>query len=149
VELEHILDEIAGALTEGGLFLVLDFVGENRMQWSEARIAFQQTILEEVPEEFRVSPDARIEPADTAPMSPFEAVRSADIPALLRERFRPELWITLCGAFVPLLLYLRVDDLERERPDILDEILRRDRELSENPSPHFSNPVLFALMRRL
>ena len=149
VELERILDEIAGALTQGGLFLLWDFVGENRMQWSQARIAFQQALLEEVPAQFRVSPDARIEPADTSIMSPFEAVRSADTPELLRERFRPELWITLCGALVPLLLYLRFGDLEHTRPDVLEELVRVDRELAENPSPHFVNPVLCALLRRL
>jgi SAM-dependent methyltransferase len=148
VELERILDEIAGALTRNGLFLVWDFVGENRMQWSEARIAFQQALLEDIPAEFRVSPDARIKPTDTLTMSPFDAVRSADIPALLRARFRPECWKTFCGALVPLLLYLRAEDIERARPDILERLFIVDRELSDNPSPDFVNPVLCALLRR-
>ena len=147
--LERILDEIAGSLTRNGLLLVWDFVGENRMQWSAARIEFQQALLEDVPAEFRVSTDARIEPTDTLTVSPFEAVRSADIPVLLRGRFRPEYWKTFCGALVPLLLYLRAEDLERARPDILERLFEVDRELSENPSPDFVNPQLCALLRRL
>lgn len=87
--LERVLDEIACALTADGSFLVWEFVGENRLQWSEARIAFQQALLEDVPAEFRVSPDARIKPTDTLTMSPFEAVRSAGILALLQARFPP------------------------------------------------------------
>ncbi len=149
VELERILDEIAGALTQNGLLLVWDFVGENRMQWSAARIAFQQALLDDVPAEFWVSPDARIKPTDTLTMSPFEAVRSADIPALLQERFRPESWITFCGALVPLLLYLRTEDLDRARPDILERLFEVDLELSRNPSPDFVNPQLCALLRGL
>ncbi len=148
VQLERILDEIAKALTDDGLVAVYDFVGETRLQWSEARIAFQQKLLDGVPQEFRISPDARIERPDMATLSPFEAVRSEEIPALLQERFRPELWKTLCGALCPVGLYLRVGDMERARPEILDEIIRKDRELSENPSPHFANPVLCALLRR-
>jgi SAM-dependent methyltransferase len=148
VELERVLDQIAGALNESGLFLVWEYVGENRLQWSEARIAFQQALLDEVPEEFRVSPDARLEPADTAPMSPFEAVRSADIPALLQERFHPEFWKTFGGALAPLVWSLRVDDMAHARPDVLDRLFQIDRELSEKPSDDFVNPVLCALLRR-
>jgi len=148
VELEGILNEISNALKEDGLLAIWDFVGEKRLQWSEARIAFQQALLDEVPEEFRVSPDTRIQRPDTSTLSPFEAVRSTEIPALLQERFRPELWKTFCGALAPLAWSLRVDDLERSRPDILDKIIRKDRELSETPSPHFVNLVLCALLRR-
>jgi len=148
VELERILDEIAKALTDDGLVAVWDFVGENRLQWVEARIAFQQKLLDGVPAEFRISPDARIERPDMATLSPFEAVRSEEIPALLQERFRPEFWKTMCGALCPLGLYFRTGDLERARPDILDEIIRKDRELAENPSAQFVNPVLCALLRR-
>ena len=148
VELERVLDEIARALTADGLLFVWEFVGENRVQWSEARIAFQQGLLDEVPMECRVSPDVRIRPPDTSTLSPFEAVRSADIPALLEDRFRPEFWKTFCGAVVPLFFFVRVDDLERARPDVLERIIRIDRELSENPSPHFVNPLLCALLRR-
>jgi len=148
VELEQILDEVAHALTEDGLFLVWDFVGETRMQWLPERIAFQQSLLEQVPEQFHVSAHARIQPADVSELSPFEAVRSADIPPLLQERFRPELWKTFCGALVPLLLYVRTDDLERERPDIFERLINVDRELSEHPSSDFMNPQLCALLRR-
>jgi SAM-dependent methyltransferase len=148
VQLERILDEISKALTDGGLLAVWDFVGETRLQWSEARIVFQQKLLDRVPREFRASPDARVLPPDVSTLSPFEAVRSEEIPALLQERFRPEFWKTLCGALCPLGLYLRAGDLERARPDILDEIVRKDRELAENPSPDFVNPVLCALLRR-
>ena len=148
VELERILDEIAKALTDDGLLAVYDFVGETRLQWSEVHIAFQQALLETVPQEFRISPDARIEPPEVSTLSPFEAIRSAEIPALLQERFRPEFWKTLGGALFPLALYLGAGDLERARPDVVDEIIKKDRELSENPSPHFPNPVLCALLRR-
>jgi len=149
VELERILDEISEALTEDGLLAVWEFVGEKRLQWSEARTAFQHALLDDVPEEFRAGSDARILRPDISTLSPFEAVRSDDIPALLQERFRPEFWKTFCGALVPSLLYLRAEDLERERPDILDRFFEIDRQLSENPSADFVNPVLCALLRRL
>ena len=148
VELERILDEISKALTIAGLLAVWEFVGESRLQWSEQRIAFQEALLEDiVPAEFRASPDVRIEPADTSTLSPFEAVRSAEIPALLQERFHPEFWKTFGGALVPLAFCLRIDRLERARPDILDQIIKIDRELSENAAPDFVNPMLCALLR--
>jgi len=148
VELERILDEISQALTQDGLLAVWEFVGEKQLQWSAARIEFQHALLNEVPEEFRTSPDARIMRPDVATLSPFEAIRSDEIPGLLQERFRPEFWKTCCGALAPLALYLRIDHMERARPDILDRILEIDRGLSENPSPDFDNLVLCALLRR-
>lgn len=148
VELERILDEISQALTEDGLLAVWEFVGEKQLQWSEARIEFQHALLDEVPEELRASPDARILRPDISTLSPFEAIRSDDIPALLQERFRPEFWKTFCGALAPLAFCIRIDHLERDRPDILDRIFEVDRQLSENPSPDFVNPVLCALLRR-
>ncbi len=148
VELERILDEISAALTEDGLLAVWEFVGEKRLQWCEARMASQQALLDGVPEEFRAFSDARILRPDISALSPFEAVRSDDIPALLQERFRPVFWKTFCGALAPLALSLRIDHIERARPDILEQILETDKELSENPSDDFVNPMLCALLRR-
>ena len=148
VELERIMDEISAALTEEGLLAVWEFVGEKRLQWCEARLAFQNALLDEVPEEFRASSDARILRPEISMLSPFEAARSDDIPALLQERFRPEFWTTFCGALAPLALSLRIDHIERVRPEILERILETDKELSENPSADFANPMLCALLRR-
>jgi SAM-dependent methyltransferase len=149
VELERILDEISAALTEGGLLAVWEFVGEKRLQWCEARMAFQNALLDEVPEGFRAGSESRIRRPDVSTLSPFEAVRSDDIPALLQERFRPEFWKTFCGALAPLALSLRIDHMQRARPDILERILETDKKLSEKPSADFVNPMLCALLRRL
>jgi SAM-dependent methyltransferase len=93
--LEHLLDEVASALSSGGLFVVNEYVGPARFQLLDKTQALMNRILEILPEELRVNPvngrvKKEIERAsaeEVARVDPSEAIRSDEIVELLRSRF--------------------------------------------------------------
>lgn len=93
LQLEHLLDEVKRALRPGALLWIDDFVGESQFQWLDARIEISRRLIESLPEPLRwdaindrpVMPPVRMPPGSVG--SPFESLRSAEIPVLLRERF--------------------------------------------------------------
>jgi SAM-dependent methyltransferase len=93
--LEHLLDEIAAALSPRGLFVVNEYIGPARFQWLDKTQALMNRILEILPEELRVNPvnglvKEKIERAsaeEIARVDPSESIRSDEIVELLRSRF--------------------------------------------------------------
>lgn len=105
--LEHVLDEVARSLKPDGLLWVDDFVGETQFQWLDVRMEVANALINGLPEHLRwdavedrpLEKVVRRKPGTLA--SPFESIRSAEIPALLRERF-DVLEQQESGAVVPL-----------------------------------------------
>lgn len=93
--LEHLLDEIAAALSPGGLFVVNEYVGPARFQLLDKTQALMNRILEILPAELRMNPvnglvKEKIERAsaeEIARVDPSESIRSDEIVELLRSRF--------------------------------------------------------------
>ncbi len=84
--LEHLFAQVERALRPGGLLAFHCYVGEPRLQYSDARLARLNAILETVPARYRRS-DAIERPAPAWQLSPFHTVRSRDVLPLARERF--------------------------------------------------------------
>jgi len=89
VNLEHVLLELNKALTPDGILYIDDFIGEDRFQFSDARIAAINRVGKEAHERTGVEWQ-RMERTSRSSLinsCPFEAVRSADLGPLLHRIF--------------------------------------------------------------
>ncbi len=93
--LEHLLDQIRGSLTKGGLFVLNEYVGPARFQFPDDRLPLMNNLLAVIPESHRRSlrngyvKDEVLRPnaKDVYRVDPSESVRSDEIMPLLEERF--------------------------------------------------------------
>ena len=93
LHLEHIIEQVWHALKPGGIFWVHDYIGETQFQYSDTRIAIVNAIRAALPEKYQTNsfngkkfgPVIRRAPGTLA--SPFESIRSAEIPGLLLKWF--------------------------------------------------------------
>jgi len=122
--LEYLFAEVERSLRPGGLFAIHDYTGEPRLRYGAERLALANAALARVPERFRLVPELAA-PADSD-MSPFEAVRSDETLALVRQRFDP-LHLAEVDALYPLLLAADFPRLEREEPALVGELLEAER----------------------
>jgi SAM-dependent methyltransferase len=95
-DLEHLLDQVRTALRPGGLFVVIEYVGPPRFQWSDNVEGLMNRILVTIPKSHRVSLKdgvtvkgkvVRPSVEDVIKVDPSEAVRSQDIPGLISKNF--------------------------------------------------------------
>lgn len=110
LELEHILQQVHQALTPEGLFVLEEFVGPTRFQWTDQQLAVVQSLLRLLPEEFRMrrqggckNLEVRPDPDELQATSPFEAIRSAEIVPLFMEHFETVAALPLGGTIQQLL----------------------------------------------
>lgn len=110
VALEHVLDQVHAALMPRGYFVLEEFVGPSRFQWTDAQIQIVRALLSLVPERLRtlrwgvVKPyEGRPTRADVAAAGSFESIRSAEIVPLLQERFHAVVLKRLGGTLQHLL----------------------------------------------
>ena len=93
LQLEHLADEIHRTLKPGGLLWVQDFVGETQLQFSDKRLDIANTVLNLLPEKLRTKRGTGIvkksieRPTPGKDISPFEAIRSAEIMPVFLQRF--------------------------------------------------------------
>jgi SAM-dependent methyltransferase len=93
LELEHVFDAIEGALAPGGVFYVHDYIGETQFQFSDERLRWFNAVMRALPEDLRASRLRKVVPSEVKRpepgklVSPFEAIRSGEIRALLFDRF--------------------------------------------------------------
>jgi SAM-dependent methyltransferase len=93
--LEHLLDQVAGSLTDDGVFVVNEYIGPARFQWLDKTETLMNRLLEVLPPEFRVNPTNgfvkehfdRTPAEEIARVDPSESIRSDEIVALLESRF--------------------------------------------------------------
>jgi SAM-dependent methyltransferase len=111
LELEHIMGEVHGALTAGGLFVLEEFVGPTQFQWTDEQIEIVKALMALLPEEYRLLRWNAIKPyegrptvADVVAASPFESIRSAEIAPLFRKHFEI-VEVRLLGGTLQHLLY--------------------------------------------
>jgi SAM-dependent methyltransferase len=132
VNLEYLLDEIAGALRPGGLFAYHGYVGEPHQRFAPARLARINAALQEVPRRFRLDVVEAIEPTPPSFMSPLAAERSDEILPLAAARFELVHEVRV-GALVPLLLSIDLPALEREAPAVLAHLQACEAEALRDP----------------
>ena len=92
--LEHVMSQSARALTPNGLFVLEEFVGPTQFQWTDTQIDLVRQLTALLPSAYRMlrwnaikSHEGRPTPAEVMAVSPFESIRSADIPGVFRRYF--------------------------------------------------------------
>ncbi len=93
-ELEHVLSEAANALKPDGWFVMNEYVGPDRFQWSDTVEGLMNHLLGVLPAELKLLPDGSIKGAivrnsveAVIAVDPSEAIRSAAIMDLVTQRF--------------------------------------------------------------
>lgn len=145
VNLEHLLDRIAEALTPDGFFSVYDYIGERRRQFDPRRLAAMNALFRDIPSRFRRGESDRLESQDPEQLRPFCAVRSDEIRDLLQHRFEVVHEVT-AGHFHPLELYLDVQRIEAEEPSLIDRLL--EAEVAARRDPLHTACTLYGVYRR-
>ncbi len=94
VRLEALYEAVARALKPGGLFVIDEYAGPTRFQWSDRQMQVVNALLELMPERLRHTPEGIRKPpiqreseAFFQRVDPSEAIRAAEVLPLLRERF--------------------------------------------------------------
>jgi SAM-dependent methyltransferase len=94
-DLEHICTEISKALMPGGFFVLDEFVGPARFQWTGAQLALTSQILGLLPRNLRIYQngieklqEGRSTPEEVIRVCPSEAIRSDQILRVFRKHFK-------------------------------------------------------------
>lgn len=110
--LEALYDTVAQALRPGGLFVIDEYVGPTRFQWTDRQLQAANALQELLPAERRrttagglKTPIARLDEAFFQSVDPSEAVRSAEVLPLLAARFEVLWERPYGGALLHPLLY--------------------------------------------
>ena len=136
INLEHLFEQIRRALKPGGLFLTYDFCGPSAWQWPDATLDEVNRIVDEARNRFpglvlyRVR---RPNPVVVRNHSPFESVRSSELPALLGSGFEPVREV-LTGRLLFVLLHYGVEMDDWEEPMLkewLREVIAREERLDD------------------
>jgi SAM-dependent methyltransferase len=92
--LEHICAQVSQALTPGGYFVLDEFVGPARFQWTDAQLALTAQLLGLLSRQLRIYQngieklhEGRSTPEEVIRVCPSEAIRSNEIPAVFRKYF--------------------------------------------------------------
>lgn len=126
--LEALLSKLAGMLGTDGYFVVLEYVGPNRFQWTDPQLGVINGILRQLDPRY-LKENTRIElgrPSipDFMAIDPSEAVRSADVLRLLPEYFTIEYLRNFNGTVMhPLYPLLDAGFTNANAPDF-DSIVR-------------------------
>jgi SAM-dependent methyltransferase len=132
--LEHVLDQVQRALLPHGIFAVCGWVGENRMQYSDARLARVNALLASVPAAYRRTEEAQ-RPSTVFQLSPFAAVRSAEIVSLLHAQAGFEvIHEATTGWLFPLSLVIDGPALTRDHPEIMQRLNHAEEEARKDPA---------------
>lgn len=124
--LEHVLSQVASHLSAEGLFVLNEFVGPSRFQWTDRQLEIINGLLAVMPHRYRESRliPGRYKAQVSRPTiehmlrtDPSEAVRSAEIMHVLPDYFE----IVECkpwgGAVLHLLLYEIAGNFSENRPE--------------------------------
>ena len=92
--LEHIMGEASAALTDRGFFVLDEFVGPRRFQWTDKQLAITADLLGLIPKRLRTyangtekRAEGRSTPEEVIRVCPSEAIRSDEIVRIFYEHF--------------------------------------------------------------
>jgi 2-polyprenyl-3-methyl-5-hydroxy-6-metoxy-1,4-benzoquinol methylase len=93
LRLEHLAQQIQKSLKPGGTLWISDFIGETQFQFTDKRMEIVNKVLSTLPEKFKADKlnnrklEKLIRPDPGSLVSPFEAIRSADIMPVFLDYF--------------------------------------------------------------
>jgi SAM-dependent methyltransferase len=129
--LEHVMDQVRGALTPDGLFVLEEFVGPTQFQWTDVQIALVAALTSLVPERLRLlrwgtvkTHEGRPTPAEVVAVSPFESIRSGEIVPLFERYFQVVEMKRLGGTLQHLLYNGIVHNFSVDDPEACEHIGR-------------------------
>jgi 2-polyprenyl-3-methyl-5-hydroxy-6-metoxy-1,4-benzoquinol methylase len=135
-ELEHVFDEVRDSLKPDGVFMLNEYVGPNRFQWTDDQLNYANQMFGQLPDRIRkAAPVLRIyRPTikDMLAADPSEAVRSADILHVLRKKFQIIEYKPYGGTILQLVLMhtAALFDMREERDrDQLREMCGTEKQL--------------------
>lgn len=86
--LEHLLGQVEKALKPGGILAVDEYIGPDRLQYSDHQLEIVNRVVESLPEALRTGKKAmRPSLEELVDCDPSEAVRSSEIVELLERKF--------------------------------------------------------------
>ena len=138
LDLEHGLDEIRRCLKPGGYLVFDEYVGPNRMQWSDRALEIVNEILSFLPARLRVQArhgiikerEERVAVEKMKEIDPTEAARSEDILPLVKERFERVEVKPYGGALLMPLFMNIIGNFDSRRPEdrlVLDFCLELEK----------------------
>jgi len=124
MDLEGLYARIHEALAPEGKLLFNEYVGPNRFQYSDARMALINRYFRLVPDHLRFQPywrslfwrRPRVDPAGLIADDPTEAVRSEDVLPLARKFFDTEAEYPYGGGLLNPLLYEIITNFDEQNP---------------------------------
>lgn len=160
--LHHMLDVAQAVrwsrstLADGGIFFVNDFVGPNRMQWSDEMVAAANRVRARLPKRLFVKEPAagagplrrlrrrrprrvsRPDPAEMRRRDPTESADSESILPAIADTFPSAEVIATGGVVYHLALEGLYGNLEPGDAELLGELLRQDAELADAGLTHYA-----------
>lgn len=147
--LEHVLSEIEKSLRAEGLFIVNEYIGPNRFQWTDKQLKIANDLLMLLPERYRLDPTTgRTKDVIRRPTieqmiatDPSEAVRSEDILSLIEEQFDILKKVEYGGTLVNLVLDNIIVNFDEKSPGdmallflifYMEKLLVQERVLDNN-----------------
>jgi len=149
-KLEHIASTTKTALAHGGIFVMNEYVGPSRFQWTDAQLEAANEVFASLPPEKRKGVKRIYRPPidETRRSSPFEAIRSAEILPVFENLADYVEKVELGGGLLqPLLenIYHNFDEDKENDRELLRSLWRREKELMAEGVIY--NNFLFAVMK--
>ena len=124
IDLEGLYGRIRDALVPGGKLLFNEYIGPNRFQYSDERMAIINRYFRLIPNHLRYNPywgglfwnRWRTDPEKLAQDDPTEAVRSEDVLPVARRFFETEKEYSYGGGLLNPLLYEIVGNFDEQKP---------------------------------
>src|SRR5262249_54537178 len=138
--LEEFFREIRITLTSRGAFAMREYVGPNRLQWTDEQLALGEAVLRLLPKEYRRMPNGKVKHREGSPRlrdvirsDPSEAVRSSEILRALRANLKVIHYTDTGGTLLNIVLNEIAGNFERDERGraLLASLIRLDRELFE------------------
>ena len=139
--LEHLFQQLRQALAPGGVFIARDFVGPNRIQFTEKQLDLANSLLKCIPEPYRRRADGslknkevRVSEHRSKRYDPSEAVRSGHIVRTMKEYFTFDSFRETGGALLHPLLNGIANNFEKDErgKEILDALIELEKTLTKS-----------------
>lgn len=115
--------QVHDALTPTGLFMLEEYVGPTQFQWTDEQMNLVRALLSLLPVELRTfrwgarkDTEIRMKPDELDAVSPFEAIRSADIVPLFKQHFEVIIAQSLGGTIQHLLYNSIIHNFDPDDP---------------------------------
>jgi len=139
--LEHLFQQVQQALAPGGVFIVRDFVGLNRIQFTEKQLNLANSLLKCIPDPYRRKADGSLKNREVCVSErrikrydPSEAVRSSHIVPTMKEYFTFDSFCETGGALLHPLLNGIANNFEKDArgKEILDALIEVEKTLTKS-----------------